>query len=108
MSLCVLGLAEEWMDHGGVVNALWPRTAIGTAAIQNVMGITCPAVAQVVQQTIHGNKPSPHAMPSSVPPRKKAAFGPNRVGAGLPCRREHFSRTSLRLVRKLVNHHRDH
>jgi citronellol/citronellal dehydrogenase len=38
MSLCVLGMAEEWKDQGVAVNALWPRTAIATAAIQNLLG----------------------------------------------------------------------
>jgi citronellol/citronellal dehydrogenase len=33
MSLCVLGMAEEFRADGVAVNALWPRTAIGTAAI---------------------------------------------------------------------------
>jgi citronellol/citronellal dehydrogenase len=33
MSLCVLGMAEEFKAHGVAVNALWPRTAIDTAAI---------------------------------------------------------------------------
>jgi len=38
MSLCVLGLAEEFRKDGVAVNALWPRTTIATAAIQNVLG----------------------------------------------------------------------
>jgi citronellol/citronellal dehydrogenase len=38
MSLCVLGMAEEWKDRGVAVNALWPRTAIATTAIQNLLG----------------------------------------------------------------------
>lgn len=38
MSLCVLGLAEEFKKDGVAVNALWPRTTIATAAIQNVLG----------------------------------------------------------------------
>lgn len=33
MSLCVLGMAEEFRGDGIAVNALWPRTAIDTAAI---------------------------------------------------------------------------
>lgn len=40
MSLCVLGLAEEWRPHGIAVNALWPRTIIATAAVQNLLGGT--------------------------------------------------------------------
>ena len=38
MSLCVLGMAEEFKDEGVAVNALWPRTAIATAAIKNALG----------------------------------------------------------------------
>jgi citronellol/citronellal dehydrogenase len=34
MSLCVLGLAGEMRSRGIAVNALWPRTVIGTAALQ--------------------------------------------------------------------------
>lgn len=38
MSMIVLGLAEELRSHGIGVNALWPKTTIATAAIQNVVG----------------------------------------------------------------------
>jgi citronellol/citronellal dehydrogenase len=38
MSLVVLGLAGELRDKGIAVNALWPRTIIATAAIQNLLG----------------------------------------------------------------------
>ncbi len=38
MSLCVLGMAEEYREHGVAVNALWPRTTIATAAVQNLLG----------------------------------------------------------------------
>lgn len=38
MSLCVLGMAAEFRDRGIAVNALWPRTAIATAAVQNLLG----------------------------------------------------------------------
>jgi citronellol/citronellal dehydrogenase len=38
MSLCVLGLAEELKRDGIAVNALWPRTVIRTAAVQNLLG----------------------------------------------------------------------
>jgi citronellol/citronellal dehydrogenase len=37
MTLCVLGMAEEWRADGIAVNALWPRTAIDTAAIGFIM-----------------------------------------------------------------------
>ncbi len=33
MSLCVLGMAEEFRSDGIAVNALWPRTVIATAAL---------------------------------------------------------------------------
>jgi citronellol/citronellal dehydrogenase len=38
MSLVVLGLAGELRPKGIAVNALWPRTVIATAAIQNLLG----------------------------------------------------------------------
>jgi citronellol/citronellal dehydrogenase len=38
MSLVVLGLAGELRAQGIAVNALWPRTTIATAAIQNLLG----------------------------------------------------------------------
>lgn len=33
MSMCVLGMAEEFRDKGIAVNALWPKTVIATAAL---------------------------------------------------------------------------
>jgi citronellol/citronellal dehydrogenase len=38
MSLCVLGLAEEYRAQGVACNALWPRTTIATAAVQFALG----------------------------------------------------------------------
>ncbi len=38
MSMCVLGMALELKDQGIAVNALWPRTVIATAAVQNLLG----------------------------------------------------------------------
>jgi citronellol/citronellal dehydrogenase len=38
MSMCVLGMAEELRRDGIAVNALWPRTTIATAAVQNLLG----------------------------------------------------------------------
>ena len=38
MSMCVLGMAGEFRDQGVAVNALWPRTGIATAAIENILG----------------------------------------------------------------------
>jgi citronellol/citronellal dehydrogenase len=36
MSLCVLGMAGEFRADGVAINALWPRTIIGTAALQAI------------------------------------------------------------------------
>ena len=38
MSLCVLGMAEEFRAVGIACNALWPRTGINTAAIAYIAG----------------------------------------------------------------------
>lgn len=38
MSMCVLGMSHEFKDFGIGVNALWPRTAIHTAAIEMLTG----------------------------------------------------------------------
>ena len=38
MSMCVLGMAEELKVEGIAVNAIWPRTVIATAAVQNLLG----------------------------------------------------------------------
>jgi citronellol/citronellal dehydrogenase len=38
MSQCVLGMAGEFRAAGIAVNALWPRTVIATAAIENLLG----------------------------------------------------------------------
>ena len=38
MSMCVLGMAGEFKRDGVAFNALWPRTTIATAAIQNLLG----------------------------------------------------------------------
>ena len=38
MSLCALGWAEEFREAGIASNALWPRTLIATAAVQNLLG----------------------------------------------------------------------
>ncbi len=39
MSLCVLGMAEEFKAAGVAVNALWPRTVIATAALAMIPGV---------------------------------------------------------------------
>ncbi|MGB6231566.1 MAG: NAD(P)-dependent oxidoreductase [Litorimonas sp.] len=38
MSLCTLGMAEEFRGDGIAVNSLWPMTSIDTAAVRNVLG----------------------------------------------------------------------
>jgi citronellol/citronellal dehydrogenase len=38
MSMCVLGMHEEFRKDGIAVNALWPRTAIDTEAIRLIQG----------------------------------------------------------------------
>lgn len=38
MSLCVLGMAEEFRGQGIAVNALWPKTTIDTEAIRLIAG----------------------------------------------------------------------
>ena len=39
MSMCVLGMAEEFRADGIAVNALWPRTVIATAALAMIPGV---------------------------------------------------------------------
>ncbi len=38
MSLCALGIAEEFRHLGIASNTLWPRTMVATAAVQNLLG----------------------------------------------------------------------
>lgn len=38
MSVWVLGMSAEFEEKGVGVNALWPRTAIATAAVRNLLG----------------------------------------------------------------------
>jgi citronellol/citronellal dehydrogenase len=38
MSLCMLGMAEEYRAQGIACNALWPRTTIATAAVEFALG----------------------------------------------------------------------
>jgi len=42
MSMCVLGMAEEFRPEGIAVNALWPRTVIATAALAMLGGAVKP------------------------------------------------------------------
>ena len=43
MSMCVLGMSEEFRKTGIAINALWPRTAIDTAALQMIPGVNTAA-----------------------------------------------------------------
>lgn len=38
MSMCTLGMAQEFKEQGIAVNSLWPETAIATAAVKNLLG----------------------------------------------------------------------
>jgi citronellol/citronellal dehydrogenase len=40
MSMCVLGMADEFRNDGIAVNALWPRTLIATAALAMIPGMS--------------------------------------------------------------------
>jgi citronellol/citronellal dehydrogenase len=39
MSMCVLGMAEEFREAGVAINALWPKTTIATAALAMIPGM---------------------------------------------------------------------
>jgi citronellol/citronellal dehydrogenase len=55
MSMCVLGMAEEFKRDGIGVNALWPRTVIDTAALQMIPGIDALAgrTPQILADAAH-------------------------------------------------------
>ena len=55
MSMCVLGMAEEFKRDGIGVNALWPRTVIDTAALQMIPGIDAKAgrTPQILADAAH-------------------------------------------------------
>jgi len=55
MSMCVLGMAEEFKGDGIGVNALWPRTVIDTAALQMIPGIDALAgrTPQILADAAH-------------------------------------------------------
>jgi citronellol/citronellal dehydrogenase len=57
MSMCVLGMAEEFKKQGVAVNALWPRTVIATAAVQNLLGgaetIRCSRKPEIMADAAH-------------------------------------------------------
>jgi len=55
MSMCVLGMAEEFKRDGIGVNALWPRTVIDTAALQMIPSIDAQAgrTPQILADAAH-------------------------------------------------------
>ncbi len=57
MSMCVLGMAAEFAKDGIAVNALWPRTAIATSAVANVLGgerlLAMSRTPQIVADAAH-------------------------------------------------------
>ena len=55
MSMCVLGMAEEFKRDRIAVNALWPRTVIDTAALQMIPGIDASAgrTPQILADAAH-------------------------------------------------------
>lgn len=48
MSMCVLGMAEEFRGEGIAFNALWPRTVIATAALNMLEGLVKPENCRTV------------------------------------------------------------
>lgn len=57
MSMCVLGMASEFKEEGIAVNALWPKTAIATAAVKNLLGgdemIQCSRTTDIVSDAAY-------------------------------------------------------
>jgi len=57
MSLCVLGLSQEFRKQGVAVNALWPETGIATAAVANLLGgeaaVQCCRKPEIVADAAH-------------------------------------------------------
>ena len=71
MSMCVLGMSAEFADDGVAVNALWPRTAIATAAISMIggpgmlAGCRTPEIMSDALATVAGGSPTAPASISS-------------------------------------------
>ncbi len=55
MSLCTLGMAEEFKEAGVAVNALWPRTLIATDALNMIPGVDLNAARrpEIVADAAH-------------------------------------------------------
>ena len=80
MSLCVLGMAEEFRAQGVAVNALWPRTAIDTAAITPASPARRPASAARRKAAIMAD--AAHAIADPPEPRVHRPLPHRRRGAG--------------------------
>ncbi|KAJ3217040.1 hypothetical protein HDU67_008598 [Dinochytrium kinnereticum] len=52
MSMCTLGLAGELREHGIAANALWPKTAIETSAVTNVIAPTYVPETEIKAENI--------------------------------------------------------
>jgi citronellol/citronellal dehydrogenase len=57
MSMCVLGLAEEFKRDGIGVNALWPRTAVDTAALAMIPGVDTGVSFKEVSSCMAADRP---------------------------------------------------
>ena len=57
MTLLTHGMAEELENYGIGCNTLWPRTAIATAAVQNLLGggpvINCSRTPDIMADAAH-------------------------------------------------------
>jgi NAD(P)-dependent dehydrogenase (short-subunit alcohol dehydrogenase family) len=51
MSMCVLGMAEEFRDEGIAVNALWPKTG---NIQKNLFSLNCLLLSATGDQVVHG------------------------------------------------------
>jgi citronellol/citronellal dehydrogenase len=71
MSMCVLGMAEEFRSDGIAVNALWPRSVIATAALAMIPGAR-EAIARTRKPEIVAD--AAHAISCGDAPRATGQF----------------------------------
>lgn len=102
MSLCVLGLAEEFRAEGIAVNALWPRTPIATAAVEFALGggelLRRSRTPDIVADAAHAIFTTPSRELTGqflvddevLASRGVTDFGPYSVTPGLPLFRDFF------------------
>ena len=85
MSMCVLGMAEEFRNEGIGVNALWPRTVIATAALQVIplanpkLGRTPDIMADAAHAILTRNRARVHRQ---LLHRRRSAGERRRQGSG--------------------------